>query len=1452
MTRYFQIIFLFFIFASTLFGGQSSWQWVNPLPQGNILNSTWAVSPDTIFSVGDYSTILKSTNGGATWQVTPNAGGFVEPLYAVQFITGNIGYAAGESGRIMKTTDAGATWFPQTTPVFKDIYALSFSSNEFGWAVGTQGLILRTTNGGNNWIQQVSGVTTTLYSVYASGQMIGYAAGTNGTIISTTDGGTTWANKTSGTIQNIYGIQFITSSTGYACGSFGLILKSTNSGNTWVPQASSVDFSLYALQFTSSLNGWAMGSYGVIIKTTNGGITWFEQTSPTSNDLFGIRFANSSAGWGVGDFGTIISTTDGGTTWGLQSTGVKSLITAIHFPTGTNAVAVGEEGTIIRSLDGGSNWSQMVSGVYQNLYGVYMVNNDIGWAVGDSAVILRTTTGGVSWTEQNSHTDITLYSPFFINASTGWAVGDMGTILKTINGGITWIQQTTDITSPLMRVKFYNSNIGWAVGYGGDIVKTTDGGTTWFSQASNTYQTLYSLDIINDLNVVAVGDFGTFISTTDGGETWISADVPTGSSLYGTAALNSTTAWAAGDDGLIIKTTDLGVTWSEEQTNTFNTLWEIQLFRSTSGGGYLLATGIGGTILTSSVSPMPLRKWVGSFDSLWTSPGNWNPVGIPQNGDSVVILPSSISPVYRSFLQQTNLGALTIGEGAKLTIGTGLQQLVISGNVRVEGKLIIEGNSNLELISGGSFSVSLQGEITPAKSTIMLRSGGQLRGPFFNLLIAESSYVQSTGNIEIRNNLTVLSNINMQQTDTLTIINPEPQGFQGPGVITRGTIRRLIKQGSTYEYRFESPVSFLRFYPAGILPDTIMVSTYPGFYPPNLPDTAFVKRYYSITALGGSNYLSFLSLRYDPVETTIPIYDLIFFRDSAGIVSTAGVTDYLDSDFVAINLDSVRNFSKWYLGKYDFEWKHPYQFFDTLYVNDNGTGNAYLVYGAAAGATDGIDAQWLETPLSLKPPTGTFDVRWKIPSTNGTDIDIRDVVSQSNLSNSYTAELQPSSAGYPFTLSWDSAAVKLGAVRMEDAATNGSIFSIDMRKQSSYKITNLSVTQVRITNSAPEYFTFERGWNMISVPVRFFVSNKKRYVFPTAISSAFSFGLNYQVADTLTHGKGYWIKFETNQLLPLDGYPVLRDTIPVEAGWNLIGAPYTAIRTNSIQSIPTGIISGSFFEYKLGYLIADSLKPTKGYWIKTTQPGSLILSSSSMIVEKSEALTNADLIKSYNSISLLDSKENEQTLYFSTSPVENIDMFDLPPSPPAGIMDARFSSNRLLDVFNDDNRTLTMNISSAEYPLKISIKSSTSKDYRISLQDGVSGNKLGSISTGQTIQINNPDITKLSLTLIDAKSVPSVFALGQNYPNPFNPTTTIEFSLPFESNVTLQVYNIVGQKVATLVENKVFDAGVHSLSLNSSELNTNDRLSSGVYFYRLTANSNKQIFSSVKKMLFIK
>jgi hypothetical protein len=94
--------------------------------------------------------------------------------------------------------------------------------------------------------------------------------------------------------------------------------------------------------------------------------------------------------------------------------------------------------------------------------------------------------------------------------------------------------------------------------------------------------------------------------------------------------------------------------------------------------------------------------------------------------------------------------------------------------------------------------------------------------------------------------------------------------------------------------------------------------------------------------------------------------------------------------------------------------------------------------------------------------------------------------------------------------------------------------------------------------------------------------------------------------------------------------------------------------------------------------------------------------------------------------------------------------------------------------------------------------------------------------------------------------LPSDYSLSQNYPNPFNPITEISFSLPGACDVTLEIFNISGQKVATLINSRM-EAGNHTIQWDSRE-NGGASVASGIYLYRLKAGK----FVNTKKMTLLK
>jgi hypothetical protein len=119
--------------------------------------------------------------------------------------------------------------------------------------------------------------------------------------------------------------------------------------------------------------------------------------------------------------------------------------------------------------------------------------------------------------------------------------------------------------------------------------------------------------------------------------------------------------------------------------------------------------------------------------------------------------------------------------------------------------------------------------------------------------------------------------------------------------------------------------------------------------------------------------------------------------------------------------------------------------------------------------------------------------------------------------------------------------------------------------------------------------------------------------------------------------------------------------------------------------------------------------------------------------------------------------------------------------------------------------------------------------------------------------LSSEDVWVFSLDSIAQNFLPTTFALSQNFPNPFNPTTTINYKLPVESKVTMKVYNILGQQVATLVDATQV-LGFYSVQWNSRNASDN-AVATGVYFYRIEAKSvgnRGNVFTQVKKMLLLR
>jgi hypothetical protein len=104
----------------------------------------------------------------------------------------------------------------------------------------------------------------------------------------------------------------------------------------------------------------------------------------------------------------------------------------------------------------------------------------------------------------------------------------------------------------------------------------------------------------------------------------------------------------------------------------------------------------------------------------------------------------------------------------------------------------------------------------------------------------------------------------------------------------------------------------------------------------------------------------------------------------------------------------------------------------------------------------------------------------------------------------------------------------------------------------------------------------------------------------------------------------------------------------------------------------------------------------------------------------------------------------------------------------------------------------------------------------------------------------------------DGAELPKEFGLRQNYPNPFNPATVIEYALPKVSEVKIQIYNILGQKVRDLVDERQ-EPGYKTIPWDGTD-DSGKEVSSGIYFYRMVARTNQESeeFVQRRKMILLK
>ena len=292
------------------------------------------------FIVGNAGTLLKTTDGGTTWNL--KSLGTTVNLRSISFLDSQNGYIFGPGKTFYKTTDGGNSWLNLSDSIKYSFAAISFLDLQNGIAIQSTpydtAKIYQTTDGGLSW-NYLSKVYSDIYYIclpdiyYLDENTIvasGYRA-FNAVVYQSTDGGLTWAFRLSG--GNSSGgigynkMQFINSTTDFLLANGGMtscysayIYKTLNGGTNWVRVDDGTLPLCSSIFMLDQNNGFTVGKREIcspgpgskIYKMISGGNTWTQQLDNTTVYLKDIYFVDSNNGIAVGDNGVIFKTTNGG------------------------------------------------------------------------------------------------------------------------------------------------------------------------------------------------------------------------------------------------------------------------------------------------------------------------------------------------------------------------------------------------------------------------------------------------------------------------------------------------------------------------------------------------------------------------------------------------------------------------------------------------------------------------------------------------------------------------------------------------------------------------------------------------------------------------------------------------------------------------------------------------------------------------------------------------------------------------------------------------------------------------------------------------------------------------------------------------------------------------------------------------------------------------------------
>ena len=377
-----------------------SWTLAHETP--GFLRAVAAAPGGVLYAVGDGATLLRSADGGVTWERRELAGAGAEPLTGIRCASADTCLITTGRGDRLLRTDDGAASATAITASQEPLRAVAWADGNRAVAVGVRGVTVASGDGGRTFARAGDELAGRYLRVRATSSELAFAAGLKGAFARTSDGGRTWTAGAVSTSEDILDVSFASGATGYALDAAGTLLRTDNSGTSWRILGTGDGgrpSEILALSGTTILLAGPRG----MRRSANGGDSF--DRSLTKVALSHVDRAGSA----VVAYGrrTLYASTNGGRSWkAMKRPSKRTAITAADFVSARVGYLLDDTGRVFKTSTGGRRWSEVLSAGSANVGGLAFGDARSGWLVlegfrgSGAGYVLRTDDGGATFRPQ--------------------------------------------------------------------------------------------------------------------------------------------------------------------------------------------------------------------------------------------------------------------------------------------------------------------------------------------------------------------------------------------------------------------------------------------------------------------------------------------------------------------------------------------------------------------------------------------------------------------------------------------------------------------------------------------------------------------------------------------------------------------------------------------------------------------------------------------------------------------------------------------------------------------------------------------------------------------------------------------------------------------------------------------------------------------------------------------